>query len=165
MLVRTLAQITKALGIIIPDGQQWKGWPETTSKVAKECLSRCSLRNDNSDNLIWSKESHWKHLSIHVGRQSILHTSHQWILPRKHYVLRVLYNTGAWRIVREEKPNTQTLLASEFLQANSFQTKTNMHGTYCREKKKKGHHVVDIKFSIPHIPVILMWPSSSRRML
>lgn len=77
MLVRILAQITKALGIKIPDGQQWKGWPDSTSKAAKGCLSRCPLHSGNSENLIWSKQSYWKHPSIHGGRQPSLHASHQ----------------------------------------------------------------------------------------
>lgn len=77
MLVRILGQVTKALGRIIPDRHQQKGWPDSTSRVAKACLSRCPLHSYNSEVLIWSKKSYWKHPSIHGGRQSSLHASHQ----------------------------------------------------------------------------------------
>lgn len=115
MLVRILGQVTKALGRIIPERHQQKGWSDSTSRVAKACPSRCPLHSYNSEVLIWRK-SYWKHPSIHGGRQSSLRASHQSRVQFYHKNAMFSMCCAA-QVLDElpEKPNTHTLLASEFL--------------------------------------------------
>lgn len=135
MPVRILAQITKALGIIIPDGHQWKGWPGSTSRVAKGCLSRCPLHSYNSENLIWIKQSYWKHPSIHSGRQPSLHTSCQSGL--QFYQENIMFTMRCAALVLDELPEKRTPIL-KFFWLLSFCKKTP-----CKQRPRCTEHTAE----------------------